>query len=103
VAPERGVRQRLEVTVRGRVQGVGYRVYALDAADRHGITGWVANQSGGLVRAIGEGDEPELRAWLEALRRGPAGGDVTDVVELWSAATGAFDTFEIRSGSHAGD
>ncbi|HEX8025798.1 MAG TPA: acylphosphatase [Candidatus Limnocylindrales bacterium] len=94
---------RLEVAVHGRVQGVGYRVFAARAADRHGLTGWVANQRDGSVRAVAEGDDGELRAWLEELRKGPAGGYVDRVIEQWSPATGRFATFEIQSGWHAGD
>jgi len=96
-------RRRLEVLVHGRVQGVGYRIFAAREADRHGVVGWVANQAGGTVRAVGEGLDPELRSWLSALRRGPDGGAVSAVDEVWSAAADAFDDFEIRSGSHPGD
>ena len=96
-------RRRLDVLVRGRVQGVGYRVFAARAAERHGIVGWVANQAGGAVRVVGEGDEAELQAWLAELRRGPCAGSVSAVDELWSAGAGTFSEFEIRSGWHAGD
>jgi acylphosphatase len=96
-------RRRLEAVVHGRVQGVGFRFHVARAAARHGIVGWVANESQGTVRAVGEGDEPALRAWLEALREGPSGAWVDDVEEHWAAAGDAFRAFEIRSGSHPGD
>jgi len=96
-------RRRLEILVHGRVQGVGFRVFASRVADRHGIVGWVANQAGGTVHAIGEGEEADLRAWLEELRRGPGAGSVGRVDAHWSAAAGGFDEFEIRSGWHGGD
>jgi len=98
-----GARRRVEVVVRGRVQGVGYRIFASRAAERHGIVGWVTNQSGGTVRALGEGDQRELEAWLGELRRGPVGGFVSDVDERWSEASGGLDDFEIQSGWHSGD
>lgn len=94
---------RLDVVVRGRVQGVGYRVFAARAAERHGVTGWVSNQAGGTVRAVGEGGEAALRAWLEELRRGPRAGFVTEAIEQWGPPTGRFSSFEIHSGWHAGD
>ncbi len=96
-------RRRLEAVVHGRVQGVGYRYHAARAAARHGIAGWVANESGGTVRAIGEGSEADLAAWLAELRSGPAGGHVERVDEHWSAATGTTDDFEVRTGWHRGD
>jgi acylphosphatase len=100
---EASARRRVEVVVRGRVQGVGYRVFARRAADRHGIVGWVANQSGGSVRALGEGGPGDLEAWLAELRRGPAGGFVSDVDVRWSDAVGGLDDFEIHSAWHSGD
>ena len=41
---------RLEATVIGRVQGVGYRYFVRTEAGRLGVTGWVANASDGSVR-----------------------------------------------------
>lgn len=96
-------RRHVDVRIEGRVQGVGYRVFAADAAERHGIVGWVSNEVGGRVRAVGEGTDADLSAWLVDLRRGPAAAFVTHVVEGWGPASGRFDTFEIRSGWHAGD
>ena len=98
-----GARLHLEAVVRGRVHGVGFRIHAARTAERRGIDGWVANEAGGTVRAVGEGPEVELRAWLGELRVGPPGARVNRVDEQWSAATNAFDGFSIRSGWHAGD
>jgi acylphosphatase len=95
--------RRLLAVIHGRVQGVGFRFHIARAAARHGITGWVANEPGGIVRAVGEGAEPELQAWLVELRRGPSGAAVSRVDEEWSAGTGTFDDFDIRSGHHGGD
>jgi acylphosphatase len=95
--------RRLDVLVHGRVQGVGFRVFAARAADRHGIVGWVANQAGGTVRAVGEGPESDLEAWLAELRRGPGAGNVGRVDAAWGTASGGFRDFEIRSGWHGGD
>ena len=101
--PSASGRRRLEAVVHGRVQGVGFRFHAARAAARHGIVGWVANESRGTVRAVGEGEEPALTAWLVELRDGPRGGRVDRVDEHWTAAGDAFREFEIRSRSHAGD
>jgi acylphosphatase len=98
-----GESRRLEAVVHGYVQGVGYRFHAARAAARHGIDGWVANEGGGTVRAVGEGSSAALAAWLDELRAGPPGAHVRRVDEHWSAATGGLDGFSVRSGSHAGD
>jgi acylphosphatase len=59
------------MVVRGRVQGVCYRMSAQQEAVRHGLDGWVRNCSDGSVELLAVGT-PELlvqfRAWCE---RGP--------------------------------
>lgn len=94
---------RLDATVRGRVQGVGFRYFVLREASGGSITGWVANEPNGSVRCVAEGPRPELESLLNALRDGPAGARVDGVGVSWSAATGEFRTFTVRSGSHSGD
>ena len=47
------------VVVRGRVQGVGYRAFVADEAERRGIAGWVRNRHDGTVEALFCGS-PEL-------------------------------------------
>ena len=42
--------------VRGRVQGVGFRYFAADAARREGVSGAVRNLDDGTVEAVAEGD-----------------------------------------------
>lgn len=95
--------RRLETVVHGRVQGVGYRMFVIDSATALGLVGWVANEAGGTVRTVVEGPEARLLELLRELRVGPAAARVDAVDETWSAPTGAFDRFSVRSGWHAGD
>ena len=95
--------RRLEVTVVGRVQGVGFRMFVLDLARGLELRGWVANESGGTVRIVAEGPEDSLRRLLASAREGPAGARIDHVEEAWAASSGAFDRFSIKSGWHAGD
>jgi len=95
--------RRLDATVHGDVQGVGFRVLVIRTAMRSGIVGWVANESRGNVRTVAEGPAEALEALLEVLREGPAAAHVDRVDATWSAPTGEFGSFEIRSGWHGGD
>ena len=94
---------RLEVVVRGRVQGVGFRMFAADAATDRGLTGWVANEPDGSVRCVAEGPRADLEAFARDLAAGPYGATVGGLALTWSEALDAFDRFTIRSGWHGGD
>ena len=95
--------ERLEATVRGRVQGVGYRYFVLRIAGRRRLTGWVANQLDGSVRCVVEGPADELDGIEAELRDGPPGAIVDAVQAVRMPATGRFDRFEVRSAGHTGD
>jgi acylphosphatase len=94
---------RLDAVVRGRVQGVGFRYFVLDEADRLGVTGWVANQPDGSVRCVAEGPRSRLETLLGILREGPRGAWVDGVDATWGPAAGDVDRFTVRSGGHRGD
>jgi acylphosphatase len=96
-------RSRLDAVIRGRVQGVGYRVFVLRAARDLGLTGWVANLPDGAVRCVAEGERRDLETLAERLRAGPAAALVEDVLIGWPPATGEFGSFSLRSGWHGGD
>ena len=96
-------RARLEAVVHGRVQGVGFRYYALRCATGLGLQGWVANEPSGRVRVVAEGQHEGLESLLGALREGPPGAYVEHVDAAWVPPTGTLEAFEVRSGWHGGD
>ena len=63
-------------TISGRVQGVGFRWFAKDVADREGVTGWVRNLPDGRVEALVEGDTDAVTRVERSLRMGPRGARV---------------------------
>ncbi len=94
---------RLDATVIGRVQGVGFRYFVFHAAMDLGLDGWVANTPDGSVRCVAEGARARLEILLERLHDGPASAIVERVIEVWSPATGTLGAFSVRSGGHRGD
>lgn len=96
-------RERLDVVVHGRVQGVGYRYFVRLQAGRLGIDGWVANRPDGGVACRAEGPRGDLERFLDALREGPPGAYVERVDVSWSAATVGESGFVVRSYAHSGD
>jgi acylphosphatase len=82
--------------ISGRVQGVGFRWFARDAAAREGVTGWVRNLPDGRVEAWVEGETDAVTRVEAALRSGPRGSHVEDVDVDLEAATGRYAGFSIK-------
>ena len=82
--------------VSGRVQGVGFRWFARDAAMREGVVGWVANLPDGRVEAFVEGDDEAVTRVERALRSGPPGARVRHVTVTDEDPTGNLTGFGIR-------
>lgn len=82
--------------VTGRVQGVGFRWSASDAARRLGVVGWVRNAQDGSVEVLAEGSPEALDKFLAWLRRGPPSARVEDVTVRPRQATGTFRSFEVE-------
>jgi acylphosphatase len=69
----------VRLIVTGRVQGVGYRMWAARTATALGLRGWVRNRSDGSVELLATGGDAAIAALVEACRRGPPAAAVTDV------------------------
>ena len=74
----------------GRVQGVGFRMFAEARAGIEGVHGYVRNCPDGRVEALVEGDEESVDRVEQALRHGPAGAriesfEVEDVAPSYRA------------------
>ena len=69
------------VTIRGRVQGVGYRAWVEHRARAHGLDGWVRNKADGSVEALFAGPEHTVADMVASCRRGPSSARVDAVTE----------------------
>ena len=82
----------IRLTVRGRVQGVGFRAFVIDAAVRHGVRGWVRNEPDGSVEIAAQG---EIKEFLEEVRQGPRWARV-DAVETLETDEERHREFRVR-------
>ena len=98
--PQRTSRARskkhVHVFYSGRVQGVGFRVTAEEAARQRAVVGWVKNLRDGRVELVAEGDERALTQFLNDLCTGPMRNFIQHVDVRWTNTLQAFDEFEIR-------
>ena len=69
------------ISVRGRVQGVGFRAFVEHEALKRGLGGWVRNRRDGSVEAVLSGETALVAAAVEACRRGPMGARVDALYE----------------------
>lgn len=61
---------RRHLTVKGRVQGVGFRWFVREQAESLGLSGWVRNREDGAVEAEAEGSAADLDELTARLGRG---------------------------------
>jgi acylphosphatase len=69
----------VRLIILGRVQGVGYRMWAVETANRFGISGWVRNLTDGSVEVLAHAGDEAVNAFAAACRVGPSWGQVRAV------------------------
>lgn len=67
----------VRVVIEGRVQGVWYRGWALEQAQRLNLQGWVRNRRDGTVEALFSGAPETVDEMINACRKGPPMAKVT--------------------------
>ena len=89
----RADKQAKRFLVSGRVQGVGYRYFAMSAAEQLDIAGYARNLLDGRVEVYAIGTAPQLRDFARELQRGPRFAAVdrideaeAEIVAAWSSA-----------------
>ena len=86
--------QRL--AIRGRLEGVGYRDAAVQAAFELGIRGWVRNRHDGSVEALAQGEPCAVDAFASWCRLGPPLARVAEVTLVDAAVDTSLRAFETR-------
>ena len=87
--------ERVQLRIRGRVQGVWFRASTRDEARRLGLRGWVQNCADGSVHALAEGPRVQLDALVAYCRQGPPHARVDDVEAVFEVAQGDLEAFDI--------
>jgi acylphosphatase len=85
-----------EITVEGRVQGVGFRYFVRTKAQEMKLKGFTRNTSAGEVMVVAEGEQTELDTLVDYMRMGPPLARVRNIAVSKSPFTGQFDSFTIK-------
>jgi len=92
---ENDAMRSVDVTVRGRVQGVSFRAYAEERAAHLGVSGWIRNEPDGSVAGHFEGGAEAVAAMVEWCRSGPRLARV-DAVDVRDSEPQSATGFAIR-------
>lgn len=86
------------LSIRGRVQGVGFRNYLEYKAQQLGICGWVRNRLDGSVEAVAYGAPKAVDDLIACARHGPRAAQVSgvEVSEIVDDAQAIYTSFETR-------
>lgn len=85
-----------KVIFSGRVQGVGFRYFVESIAGKYDIRGYVRNTYDGKVEVVCQGEEEDLKHFIDEIKKGPSFSVVTNV-EIEEIENGdRYSIFEIR-------
>jgi acylphosphatase len=87
----------LQVMIRGRVQGVGYRAWVEYQAIASGLEGWVRNRRDGTVEAVFAGSPTHVADMVALCRHGPPASRVDNV----TSETASADQLALRGAGEA--
>jgi len=68
-----------KVLLFGRVQGVGFRYFVESIAGKYDISGYVKNTFDRKVEVVCQGEEEDLKQFVDEVKKGPAFSVITDV------------------------
>ena len=92
-------KKHFNIRIYGNVQGVFFRASARTHAEALDITGFARNESDGSVYIEAEGEEENLKQFIEWCYRGPERAVVTKI-ETEEGAFENFSAFEVERGVH---
>ena len=89
-------KKSVRAIIKGRVQGVNFRMETWRAAEDIGVYGWVRNKSDGTVEALIEGDSARVDQMLQWCQKGPPVAQVTDIEVTEEIYQGELKDFSVR-------
>ena len=89
------MKQHVNLSIIGKVQGVFFRHHTKEIAESLGIYGYVTNRPDGSVYIEAEGEEDILNSFIEWCSHGPTRAQVEYIDKSYSPSLEYFSTFTI--------
>ena len=89
-------KERVNIIVHGRVQGVFYRARTKEMAIELELNGWVNNRIDGTVEIVAEGNKENLERLVVWSQHGPKHAHVTKVEVKWQPFVDEFSDFTVK-------
>ena len=85
----------LKIVVHGVVQGVGFRMFILNEANKLGVKGYVKNNIDGTVEIIAQGTAEQFETLVLKANEGPVHSHVTSCDVEYIDVPQVYDKFSI--------
>ncbi len=86
----------LRIKIYGKVQGVFFRAYTQEKAQKLNLTGWAKNEPDGTVLIEAQGEKEALEKFLKWCRQGSPHSQVEEIETEWQEAETKHKDFSIR-------
>lgn len=90
------MKKSIEIIVKGRVQGVGFRYYTYSLAIKYDIKGYVKNLLDGSVKIIAHGDSDNLKLFENHIKTGNSFSRVEQMIKSQIDIPQEYNSFEIK-------
>lgn len=90
------MRKKITLKIYGKVQGIFFRDSSRAMAKELNLSGWAKNETDGTVEIMAEGDDKNLKKFIEWCKYGPDHAEVEKVEIKWAESMDQFDGFIIK-------
>ncbi len=90
------MKRQAVLKIYGKVQGVFFRDSSRAEAQELNLSGWAKNEIDGTVEIVAEGEDKNLKKFIEWCKYGPDHAEVEKVDVKWTKPMGQFDGFAIK-------
>jgi acylphosphatase len=88
------MKKEVYCVVHGNVQGVSFRQFAKEKADSLGVFGYAKNMPDNTVEVVAQGEENNLKIFLESISAGPKNAQVESLNVMWGKIEEGYTQFD---------